>query len=260
MSRVELIVAPNLNGATRWVAERIATVAESIVTDSGACSLLVAGGATPRSLYELLSSPLWRARMDWSPVSVYMGDERYVPPNDPRSNFRMLRETLLDRILIPPRNVRPIPTSAGNPDRDAEIFAELLRKTLPQSEDGVPQVDLALLGLGPDGHTASLFPGSRAIRETERLVVAVRPPDAPTPRITVTAPLLNAAREVVILTAGTLKAGALLRVLARDGTPESIPARLVDPVSGRFEIVTDLEACERLDEEPLRDGIVTIRL
>ena len=260
MSGVELIVAPDLNGATRWVAERIADVAEAAVGDSGACSLLLAGGATPRSLYELLSSPLWRARLDWSPISVYVGDERYVPPNDPRSNFRMLRETLLDRILIPPRNVHPVPTGAGTPDRDAETFEKLLRKTLPHNEDDVPQIDLALLGLGPDGHTASLFPGSRAIRESERLVLAVRPPDAPTSRITVTPRLLNAAREVVILTAGALKAGALLRVLARDGAPESIPARLVDPASGRFASATALEACERLDEEPLRDGIVTIRL
>ena len=148
---------------------------------------------------------------------------------------------------------------AGGPSARLDALVSTRVIDLPARER-LALARLALLGLGPDGHTASLFPGSRAIRESERLVLAVRPPDAPTSRITVTPRLLNAAREVVILTAGALKAGALLRVLARDGAPESIPARLVDPASGRFEIVTDLEACERLDEEPLRDGIVTIRL
>lgn len=258
MVRIDLVVAPTITEAVRWVGDHVLGAYKDVTAAGSPFSIALAGGGTPRSLYELLSSPLWRARCDWGKIHVYLGDERYVPHTDPRSNYRMIRETLLDRVLIPPRNVNPVPT-ASDIDSDAAAYAAVLDSNLPKTDAGAPQFDLVLLGLGPDGHTASLFPGSAALEVTDRWAVGVEPPNAPTPRISLTLPVLNSARDVVILTAGTLKAGALSHLLAKEGDTSEIPARGLAP-EGRFLIVTDLEACERLDTLPLRDGIVTTRV
>lgn len=260
MPDTELVVAPTLEGAVRWVADTIVDDAASAIAERGSFHLCLAGGSTPRDLYELLSSPLWRARVEWERVHLYVGDERYVGTVDPRSNYRMIRETLVDRILVPPRNVHPIPTGSRDPDVDAERYESVLREKLPAGPDGVPRFDVVLLGLGNDGHTASLFPGSSALDETTRLVMGVTPPMAPTPRITLTPPVINAARRVIVLTAGALKAGALRHMLAERGSPHEIPCRVLDPTDGRLCVSVDLAACSELDAEPLHDGIVTIRL
>jgi 6-phosphogluconolactonase len=268
VQRVDLVVATDLDGAVRCVAERLVAVCASAVRTRGRCRVAFSGGGTPRDLYHLLASPLWRARTDWEHVDAYLSDERYVAPNDPRANYRMLREHLLDHVLIPVRNQHPVPTSGGDIDTDAAryeatIMAEFAEERTAASEPDrrtIPRFDLILLGLGPDGHTGSLFPGSPAITMQDRLVTAVEPPAAPTPRITFTPKLINAADAVVVLTAGALKAGALARMLAADGDPAETPARAIRPTHGSFTIVTDLEACERLDTLPLRDGIVTTRI
>ncbi|MFN8103858.1 MAG: 6-phosphogluconolactonase [Acidimicrobiia bacterium] len=260
MPDTELVVAPTLEGAVRWVADTIVADSVAAIADHAAFHLCLAGGSTPRDLYVLLSSPLWRTRIEWERVHLYVGDERYVGAADPRSNFRMIRESLVDRILVPPRNIHPMPTSSGDPDADAERYEKVLRDNLPAGPEGVPRFDVVLLGLGNDGHTASLFPGSPALDETTRLVVGVSPPSAPTPRITLTPGVINAAARVVVLTAGTLKAGALRCMLAEHGTPHDIPARVLDPDHGSLCVSVDLAACSELDAEPLLDGIVTIRL
>lgn len=258
MQQVELIVGSTLDQAVGWVAEMLHDRYTKAVKAHGRFDMAFAGGGTPRALYSLLASPLWRAKIDWSRVGVYVGDERHVPTGDPRSNFRMVRETLLDRVLVSQGNVHPIPTSTRLED-DAAAYEQTMRTTLA-GLDGMPRVDLMLLGLGPDGHTASLFPGSRALGETERAVVGVSPPDAPTERITVTPPAINAARDVVVLTAGNLKAGALAKLLAAEGSCAELPARCIAPLDGEFTVVCDLAACEHLDRQALRQGIVTRRL
>jgi len=260
LADTELVVAQSLEGAIRWVAEQFVTAAQKSFADHGVFHACLAGGATPRDLYEMLSSPLWRTRVEWDRVHLYVGDERYVGPLDPRSNFRMIRETLVDRILVPPRNVHPIPTTSQDPWADAAGYEQTLRNCLPEGPDGVPRLDFVLLGLGPDGHTASLFPGSTALTEDKRLVVGVTPPMAPTTRITMTPRLFNAAAAVTVLTAGSLKAGALRHLLAARGRVTDIPARALDPVDGRLVVAVDLAACAELDAEPLRDGIVTTRV
>ncbi|MBX7161865.1 MAG: 6-phosphogluconolactonase [Acidimicrobiia bacterium] len=260
MPDTELVVAATLQGAVRWVADAIVGDAKAAMADHGSFHLCLAGGSTPRDLYALLSSPLWRTRVEWDRVHLYMGDERYVGAVDPRSNYRMIRETLVDRILVPPRNVHPIPTGGRDPEADAARYETVLRNSLPAGSGGVPRFDVVLLGLGNDGHTASLFPGSTAIDETQRLVVGVSPPMAPTPRITLTPPVINAAQRVIVLTGGALKAGALRHMLAEHGSPHEIPARVLDPDDGRLCVSVDLAACSELDAEPLHDGIVTIRL
>lgn len=260
MPDTELVVAPTLDAAVSWVARTIVADAIAAIADHHAFHICLAGGATPRDLYELLASPLWRTRIEWERVHIYVGDERYVSPGDPRSNYRMIRESLVDRILVPPRNVHPIPTSGRSPDADAARYEAVLRDLLPPGPDELPRLDFILLGLGNDGHTASLFPGSSAIEEPARLVAGVVPPMAPTPRITLTPLAINAAARIVVLSAGALKAGALRHMLADRGSPVDIPARALDPVDGRLCVSVDLAACSELDVEPLHDGIVTIRL
>lgn len=268
MQRVDLVVATDLAGAVRCVAERLVDVSAAAVAAHGRCRIAFSGGGTPRDLYHLLASPLWRARTDWEHIDAYLSDERYVAPNDPRSNYRMLRENLLDHVLIPVRNLHPVPTAGADIDEDAaryeatikDEFAEDLAAAGDPDRRAIPRFDLVLLGLGPDGHTGSLFPGSPAVTMDDRLVAAVEPPAAPTPRITFTPKLINGAGEIVVLTAGALKAGALARMLAADGDPTETPARAIRPTHGTFTIVTDLEACERLDTLPLREGIVTTRV
>lgn len=260
MPDTELVVAPTLAGAVRWVAATIVADAEAAIADHRAFHICLAGGATPRDLYKLLSSPLWRTRIEWERVHLYVGDERYVGAGDPRSNYRMIRETLVDRILVPPRNVHPMLTAGRDPDADAARYEAVLRDLLPPGPTGLPRFDFVLLGLGNDGHTASLFPGSSAIGEDERLAAGVAPPMAPTTRITLTPLAFNAAARIVVLTAGALKAGALRHMLAERGSPLEVPARALDPVDGRLCVSVDLAACSELDAEPLHQGIVTIRL
>lgn len=268
MQRVDLVVASDLAGAVQWVAEHLVSASSAAIDARARCRIAFSGGGTPRDLYDLLATPLWRARVDWEYIDAYLSDERYVPSTDPRANYRMLRESLLDHVLIPVRNVHPVPTGGACLADDAaryeaaikEDFAEDTASGSAVDRRAIPRFDLILMGLGPDGHTGSLFPGSPAVTMTDRCVAGVEPPDAPTPRITFTPKLINAAADVVVLTAGTLKAGALLRTLAAEGDPTETPSRAIQPTHGSYTIVTDLESCERLDAMPLRDGIVTTRV
>lgn len=256
MPRIDLVAAPTLDKSVSWVADRILKIYGEAVAAGDECAIALAGGSTPQSLYRLLSSPLWRARLDWNDVCVYTGDERYVPIGDPRSNYRMISETLLDNVTIPARNVHPIPTSAPSIHDDAATYAETLMDELPVDAGGLPVFDLVLLGIGADGYTAGLFPGSPALREDRRLVVGVRPPAAPAPWITLTAPVINAARHVIMLASGPLKAGALARMLARAGSASEIPARAIDPDPGTMTIAADAAACSDLPRVNLRPGVV----
>jgi 6-phosphogluconolactonase len=188
----------------------------------GRMSLALSGGSTPRGAYELLAA----AGRRWDGVQVLFGDERMAPPDDPASNYRMARETLLDGIDIPPGNVHRIRGELPAWTAAAEAEASLHAAVAGRSE-GWPSIDLVLLGMGPEGHTASLFPGDPALDERSRAYVPVHRPDLPQPdRVTVTLPVLLAARRVVVLVDGRDKTQALVRALAGD---PSIPAgRLVD--------------------------------
>ncbi len=207
---------------------------EAIARD-GVFRVALSGGSTPRRLHALLAAHD-EARFDrWQ---VFFGDERWVPPDHADSNYRMARETLLDRAGIPPANVHPIDTTAGSPKNAAFLYSWTLKRRLPVSPGGLPRFDLVLLGLGPDGHTASLFPGSTALDASpSQLAVATWAPSMRAWRVTLTAPTINAARAVVFLVSGGDKAAALARVLeASDGSP---PAARIRPTDGTLTFVAD---------------------
>lgn len=197
----------------------VRTINESVERNDS-FSVALAGGNTPRTLYRLLSTR-FQHQIPWTKVHVFWGDERYVPLTDPQSNYRMARETLLDAVPCPAGNVHPMPTELADPDLAAREYEKTLRNHF--SEDW-PRFDLVLLGLGEEGHTASLFPGSPALNETKRWVVAVKAPAKPPLRLTLTLPAITEAANIYFLVTGSNKAQAIHHVLAGSPDPTNYPA------------------------------------
>lgn len=204
----------------------------------GTCSLVLAGGSTPRALYGLLASA-FRELIPWEHVHVFWGDERYVPADDSQSNYRMARQTLLAHVPCPATNVHPIATFLATPERTALDYEATLKSVFAGDW---PRFDLVLLGLGEDGHIASLFPNSSASRETTRWVVATQAPTEPRARLTLTLPALNRAAAVYFLVSGPSKAQALHHALARPADTNAHPAAGIQPESGTLIWWADREA------------------
>jgi 6-phosphogluconolactonase len=212
----------------RATADEIALAARQAVGNHGRFTWALAGGSTPRAVYELLASDFYRERMPWSAIHFFWGDERHVPPDHPDSNFRMAREAMLDRVPVPAENVYRIPAEEPDAQRAAAEYESALRSFFAPAPGEWPRFDLILLGLGKDGHTASLFPGGDAVRERERLVVAPWVEAQKTFRITLTPPVLNHARRAMFLVSGEEKAEALHAVLEGAREPERYPAQIVE--------------------------------
>ena len=230
-------------------AEEFVRQAGEAARTRGAFSVALAGGSTPKALYALLSaesgSP-FRARVPWETTHFFWGDERHVPPDHPDSNYRMAHKAMLSRVPVPPQHVHRI--QAENPDagRAAAEYAEDLRQFFRPAAGQFPRFDLVLLGMGPDGHTASLFPGTAAVREQNALVAAPWVEKLRTHRITLTPPVLNSATCVVFLVSGAEKAEALQQVLQGGYQPDRLPAQLIRPTSGRVLWLVDRAAARLL--------------
>jgi 6-phosphogluconolactonase len=209
-------------------AQAIVRTITDAVRATGQCSLVLSGGSTPRTLYGLLASQ-FQTQIPWERVHLFWGDERYVPAGDPKSNYGMARHALLDHVACRAENVHPMLTGFASSDMAARDYEATLRKHFPGDW---PRFDLVLLGLGVDGHTASLFPQSSALRENTRWVLAARAPTAPPARLTLTLPALNRAAAVYFLVAGSDKADALDRVLAGSADANAYPAAGVRPEKG----------------------------
>jgi len=194
----------------------IATAVKTSIRQHGQCSLALAGGATPGAVYRRLAEDPLPERIAWDKVAIYFGDERCVPPDAPESNYRMAAETLLGRLPIPRSQVHRI--EAERPDREAS--ARAYERLLPDP------LDILLLGMGPDGHTASLFPHSPAMKERLRRVVPATSPHPPACRLTVTPPVIRGARAVAVIVSGAGKAATLARVLDGPSVPEELPIQL----------------------------------
>ena len=214
----------------------ISDCAGRAIDTNGLFSMALSGGKTPRALYETLSEGSFD-RIDWSRTFLFWGDERFVPEDHPESNYRMAKESLLSRIPIPPGNVFPVPTGMRTVESSAIVYEKTV-KGFFKGED-FPRFDLVLLGLGEDGHVASLFSGGAGMEETIRWVTSAEAPEtyAVRQRITLTFPAINNARTVVMLVTGEKKREILGRVLKNEG---GYPAAKVRP-TGNFFVFTDLE-------------------
>jgi 6-phosphogluconolactonase len=229
-----------VEAVARTAAEELLRVAGQSVAERGSFALALSGGSTPRRLYALLADPAasFRGRFPWDRTHVFFGDERPVPPDHPESNFRMANEALLRH--VPVASVHRI---HGEEADGAEAYQAELRQFFGIAAGGPPpRLDLVLLGLGPDGHTASLFPGSAALAERNRWVVSPFVERLGTRRTSLTYPVLSRARSVVFLVSGAEKAGVLQRVLAPEPGTELLPAARVRPERGELLWIVDAPA------------------
>jgi 6-phosphogluconolactonase len=226
-------------------AEEVIRSATDAVAQRGRFTIALSGGSTPRNLYTLIAANA-STILPWDQMFFFWGDERHVPPDSPDSNYRMAKEALLSKVPIPAANIFPIP--AENPDASeaAETYEQTLQKFFAVAPGEFPRFDLILLGMGPDGHTASLFPETAALQEKSRLVVANWVEKLGSSRITFTLPLLNAARCVAFLVSGADKAAALHEVLEGNAPAEKYPSRLVQPRDGKLIWFVDRAAASGL--------------
>ncbi len=224
-------------------ADFIAGAAASAIAARGRFTMALSGGGTPKPIYARLASADFQARIDWSKVHIFFGDERCVPPDDTRSNYRMAREVLLDHVALPVENIHRF-RGEDDPAREALRYAQVLAGLYRTT--AFPAFDLILLGMGDNGHTASLFPGTAALRETERWVVAQYVEVMTTWRVTFTAPLINAARLVAFLAEGAGKAPMLWNVLTGPYQPDVWPSQLIQPVNGELHWLVDAAAAAKV--------------
>ncbi|MEX2032338.1 MAG: 6-phosphogluconolactonase, partial [Dehalococcoidia bacterium] len=246
-----LEVLPTNDALMHAAAELWVSAATSAIVASGRFTVALSGGSTPESLYRLLATDPYASGVDWSRVHAFWGDERCVAPDDPASNYRRASEALLARVPIPAENIHRI-RGEDEPAAAAAVYELELRVTLA-TPDGPPRLmpgsrfDLILLGMGEDGHTASLFPGTAALREPERWVRAVHPSAVPMARVTLTPALINAAAEVAFLVSGPAKAAILRRVLEGPYQPDTLPAQIIGPRAGHLRWLVDADAAADLE-------------
>jgi 6-phosphogluconolactonase len=265
-------IFPNLAELNNFAAEKFVETAHEAIEKRGRFNVALAGGSTPKALYRLLSSDSFKGKVDWRGVFFFFGDERNVLPDDPESNFRMAEENLFKPLAINDQNIFRWRTELKNAEKIANDYEETLKsfffmenppataggtdlKTPPATADDtdhtvetykLPRFDLILLGMGADGHTASLFPFTEALRETEKLAVANPLEKLDTTRLTLTFPVINNARHVIFLVAGAEKAETLKAVLEGQPEPRKLPSQNINPKNGNLLWLLDEKAAALL--------------
>jgi 6-phosphogluconolactonase len=247
---IDYRISPTPDALALAAAEFITATIESAVSLRRQARIALSGGSTPKATFALLASPdhPFLARIPWSSIDLYFVDERCVPPTDPESNYRMTRESLLDK--LPPNTL--LPTQIHRIEAElapvvaAARYESELRNSFRLEGAETPTFDLVLLGMGDDGHTASIFPGTEAIYNFTNLVTANQVPQKSTTRITLTWPVINQARTVFFLISGAAKAQVLAQVLTGPRNPELLPSQLISPASGILTILLDEAAAASL--------------
>ena len=242
-ARPRVQVFDDAEAVARGAAERFVELGQAAIDARGCFSVGLAGGSTPKRTYELLASEAYREQLNWSKVHIFFGDERCVPPDHSESNYRMANEALISRVSIPPPNVHRI-NGLGDAVANASLYEDELRTFFNPAS--WPRFDLVLLGMGDDGHTASLFPGTKALVEPRAWVVANWVEKFGAFRITLTAPAINHAANIVFLVSGTSKAERLSEVLRGARDPTKLPSQLIQPERGSLEWLVDKAAASQL--------------
>ncbi|HUX44866.1 MAG TPA: 6-phosphogluconolactonase [Terracidiphilus sp.] len=250
--KVEYQVVADSAALAAAAAEHFVQVATEAALRRGHARIAISGGSTPKAAFQLLADPdqPFRARMPWDKLDLYWVDERCVPPDHPDSNYRMTREALLDHVPLAPQHVHRMEGEL-QPEVAASRHESLLRNTFRLEGAETPRFDLIALGMGPDGHTASLFPHSAALQEMSRLVTANHVANKDAWRITLTWPVINQASSVFFLIGGADKAKVLQKVLTGPRDPDSLPSQLIWPSAGILTLILDKAAAALL---PATDG------
>lgn len=251
---INYTIEPDPAALALRAAHHITELAEEAVEARGRCRIAVSGGSTPKATFHILADPAhpFLSRVPWSHLEIFFVDERTVPPDHPDSNYRMTKEALLDHVPLRPEQVHRIQGEL-EPEAAAAEYEFDLRRTFRLEGAESPRFDILTLGMGPDGHTASLFPHTEAIHEIGRLVVSNHVPQMNTWRITLTWPVINHAREVFFLIAGADKAERVKQVFTGPGDIEALPSQLIWPASGILTLLMDKAAAAELPP-PGADG------
>lgn len=246
-----IIGFPDAEAVARHAASVFVRLARQAIWDRGVFHVALSGGSTPRRTHELLATPAFARKVEWNSVQIYFGDERAVEPDHPDSNFRAAHESLLDGVSLHSSQIHRLAGERGDLARSAREYEEQLSRSFAVKRgQGFPRFDLIMLGLGKDGHTASLFPFTQALNEREAWVVRNEVPQLSTERLTFTAPLINAARHVAFLVAGEDKAAALERVLEGPNNPFELPSQMIAPADGELWWLIDEAAGGHLSRRP----------
>ncbi len=238
-------IFPDFPALSNEAAKLFVKLSTASIKKKKSFSVALAGGSTPRKLYQLLALPEYKEQIPWSGVHLFWGDERCVPPSHPDSNYRMVQEILLTKVQIPSENIHRMPGEI-DPEKGARIYDQELREFF--AGEGAPHFDLVILGLGKDGHTASLFPSNPSLKEEDRFVVPVDSPEAKHKRLTLTYPVINQAKTILFLVAGEEKAEILSQVFQKEKNSELIPAHGVKAVNGELYWFLDERAAALLKQ------------
>jgi len=244
---MHIAIYPDIQTLSTEAAQFIVRLANEAIVSHGRFTVALSGGSTPKATYTLLGSEPYRSQIDWTRVEIFWSDERCVPPDDKESNYAMAQQVLLSKIPIPTNQIHRMP--ADVPDRDAasQAYEREMQRTF--STGSIPNFDLIQLGMGPEAHTASLFPHQASLHEQQRLVIPVSVPKPPPLRLTFTPPLLNAAKHLLFLVTGSEKADAVKAVLEGEYEPDEYPAQIVKPTSGDVTWMLDTEAAGKLTKK-----------
>jgi 6-phosphogluconolactonase len=250
MKNSEIRIVDNGEAVSRQAAEMLVSLVLEKLKTNDSFAVALSGGSTPKNLFSILANDeTLRNRMPWDRIHFFWGDERHVPPDHQDSNYHMTNEAMLSRVPVPSENVHPI--QGGNPDagKAAEEYEQELRTFFKLEAGELPQFDCVFLGMGTDGHTASLFPGTKALHERERLVVSNWVDKFQSYRITMTAPVLNNADMVIFLVSGEEKAEPLRAVLEGEKQTDLFPSQLIEPTHGKLLWLLDQAAARQLSQK-----------
>lgn len=251
LPKPEIRIVKNPRELSGEAAREFVRLSRDAVMLKGQCTVALSGGTTPAGLYELLAdqADTFRNNVPWGRIHFFFGDERHVGPDHPESNYRMAHSSLLSKVPVPAKHVHRIEGENPDPHMAAKKYERVLKEVFHIKTGEMPRFDLVLLGMGADGHTASLFPNSDVLRERERLVAAVRVEKSSACRITLSPPVLCSAACVIILVSGEEKAETLLSVLHGDFLPDRFPVQLIRPAEGRLLWIVDSQAARLLNIE-----------
>ena len=239
---IQVLVEPGVAEATKLAAELFGVIVCETIEQRDSCNVSLAGGTTPRALYHLLAENA-ADNLPWGKMGVFFGDERDVPPDHVESNYGMIQRTLLDHVPVDFNHIHPMLADAADMQTAAAEYEQTIRNIVPTGEGGLPSFDLVLLGMGGDGHTASLFPASDALNASDKLVTSCSVMVLGRKRMTMTFPLINAARTVMLLVTGSDKAEAIAALLSDSQDAKSrLPAANIHPQNGKLIIILDSAA------------------